>query len=51
MLIFKKLAVISVTASYLRGGGFSGGIGFVGAAASAVEEAGGDFKVSLFDFD
>ena len=33
MLIFKTLAVISVTASYLRGDGFDGGIGFVGAAS------------------
>jgi len=38
MLIFKAIAVISVTASYLRGGGFSGGIGFVGAASAAWAE-------------
>ena len=38
MLIFKAIAVISVTVSYLRGGGFSGGIGFVGAASAAWAE-------------
>ena len=38
MLIFKTLAVISVIASYLRGDGFDGGIGFVGAASVASTE-------------